>query len=118
MMSTTHTPELVAALNDFADWLFHHDDLPTFCNADFEDAFATRRWALKLQLNARGDEQVFTDLSRFATVLGTEVTLDEPFTTKDGNTFVGARVTAPISERLRVTVWGHLYGPDALAKAA
>lgn len=117
-MSTNYSPELVAALGDFADWLFHHDDLPPFCNADFEDAFATRHWTLRLQLNARGDEQVLADLSRFATVLGTEVSTDKPFTTKDGYTFVAAHVTAPISQRLHVTVWGHLYGPDALAKAA
>jgi hypothetical protein len=117
-MNRTLASELTAALNDFAEWLCRHEDVPGFCDADFSFSHVGNRWTLKLMVHADDNDQVLKDLAQFAALLGGTVITSGPRITDDGRVFHAARVIADASDHLHIEVWGHLHGPDALTMAA
>lgn len=118
IMKHSRIPELIAALNDFADWLFRREDVPGFCDADFGFSHADDRWTLKLMVHADDNDEVLADLAHFAALLGGTVITSGPRTAGDGYIFHDARVIADVGDHLHVEVWGHLHGPDVLKAAA
>lgn len=109
-MSETRIPELVAALNDLAEWLHGHDQLPEFSYTGLHYSLTTGRWRLSIQLYAVDDEEFVAALMRFADVLGGALAIDEPQKAGSGQPQRYAHTNAQIGQHLDVEVWGYLHG--------